>query len=270
MNKLSDARVVIREVAANALMAVPGVATLRSLRGRTSEPADTVKARRYAFGLIIDNPSIRPFVAGADVLEIGPGDHLATGLALLAYGARSYTVLDRFRGNYRSADARAWYGLVEAEWAKYFDRPWPPDLNIDTFPFRLLDARSTEDLDALPQAEFDLVLSQAVGEHVSDIDAFAQATARLLRPNGVAMHNIDFSTHGFSPELFSSAPDWLWHLMGSRRGLPNRKTFSEFEAAFRRHLRVTVVGRSATWASFFLSRADAMNSGPDESRTGNA
>lgn len=226
-----------REILANFLMGFPPIARRRIRAGRTSTHADCEQLRRYAFGLILDNPAIQPLIPGAHVLEIGPGDHLATGLAFLAYGAASYTALDRFAGDYRSTSARAWYALVRSQWAHYFPaRAWPEGLNDfpDLARVHYIDA-AIEDIERLPSGAYDLVVSQAVGEHVQSIDDFAHGTARLLHRSGVALHNVDFSCHGFFPDeplRFLTIPAPIWHLMGSHRGLPNRKRMHDFETAF--------------------------------------
>ncbi len=52
--------------------------------------------------------------------------------------------------------------------------------------------------DAIEPASVDLVLSQAVMEHVADIEATYLALARWLVPGGWMSHQIDFRSHGTS------------------------------------------------------------------------
>jgi SAM-dependent methyltransferase len=235
---------IARAIVANALMGVPGIARWRSKRGRTSLRPTEENLQRFAFGIMDDNPVIAAHVKGADVCEIGPGDHLATGLVLLAAGARSYTALDRFQGDYWGAEAQAWYTLVRRH------RGGPTDFRADVGTI----ASAVEDVDSLPTNAFDLIVSQAVGEHVSDIHAFALATLKMLRPGGIAVHNVDFSNHGIGDgDEFLSVPGWIWHLMGSNRGLPNRKTKAEFLEAFS-IMDVRIERESPTWASFVMVR----------------
>jgi hypothetical protein len=268
-----------REIIANALMGVPSIARMRSRSGRTSLDASNEHLRRYAFGIILNNPSITGLIPGAHALEIGPGDHLATGLSLLAYGAASYTALDRFQGDYGSDGARCWYRLVRERWSDHFS-DWPRGLDADEFPnipqVSMLPV-SIEDSAALPQNRYDLIISQAVGEHVSDIDAFAAATFSMLKPGGHALHNVDFSCHGFfedDPLKFLTIPEPIWHLMGSNRGLPNRRRFHEFLASIQKQpfSSVEIVGRTiakyeslpdlgipvdslrTSWASFLIRK----------------
>lgn len=243
-------RTCAREILANVLMGIPPIARLRSKTGRTSGKANERELRTNVLSFILDYP-IQPLIPGARIMEIGPGDHLATGLALLAYGAKSYAAMDRFQGDYRSDSASRWYALVRDQWSSFFpDRPWPkrlsdfPDLAA-TIPF------STEESEHLPSCAFDLVLSKAVGEHVRDIDQFSAATHQMLAPGGTALHVVDFSSHGiFAPDpmKFLTVSERTWHMMGSNRGLPNRKRLHEFEAAFSMQpfSRVEVIRRSTT------------------------
>src|SRR5262245_22792321 len=103
-------RTCAREIIANMLMGIPAIARRRVAAGRTSAPATPENVRK-ALSIILDYPAIQPRIRGARIAEIGPGDHIATGLALLAYGADSYTAIDRFTGAYDNAAARAWYAL---------------------------------------------------------------------------------------------------------------------------------------------------------------
>lgn len=226
-----------REIVANLLMGIAPLAKLRTKAGRTSSTASEANVRRYAFGIILDNPSIQPLIRGSEVLEIGPGDHLATGLSFLAYGAKSYTALDRFPGNYRGSAARQWYELVREQWGANFVAPWPAGLEyFPDLPNVRSIAACIEDESKLPIAAYDLIVSQAVGEHVRDITAFALATYRMLKPGGTAVHIVDFSCHGFFPEeplRFLTIPDKIWEWMGSNRGLPNRRRIHEMEYCFR-------------------------------------
>jgi SAM-dependent methyltransferase len=235
---------IAREIAANLLMGVPSIAKRRIAAGRTSLPPTEANLRRFAFGIVDDNPAIAARVSGADVCEIGPGDHLATGLVLLGAGAKSYTVVDRFPGDYFGPDAQAWYAAVREA------RPTDADIRaVHAIPAAI------ENVAALPTDAFDLVISQAVGEHVTCIDAFTKATAKMLRPGGVAVHNVDFSNHGLlDGDEFLSVPETVWRWMGSNRGLPNRKRKADFLAAFAPYFNTTIAAQTPTWASFLLTK----------------
>ena len=188
---------VVSEVAKNFLMGVPAIRRSRSKMGRTSPPSDAALLDRYAFPLL--NRAVNWMdISGADVFEIGPGDHLSSGLALLAAGARSYTCADRFAGNYSSPAAKTWYRTVRSMWPESYPA-WPETLDAETFPeccaaVRILPLGVENLFDV---GTFALVGSTSVGEHVSGITAFAEASQRLLRPGGIAIHHIDFAPHDY-------------------------------------------------------------------------
>lgn len=218
-------------VAKNLLMGIPVVRKLRLFRPRTG-PADVTSLDRYVFtGLRTIEQHTE--LEGLDVLEIGPGDHLGLGLACLARGAKSYTALDRFPGQYSGPVAKAWYRAIREAWTG----EWPASLDPEKFPEGYPVKTLPIAVEQAPLGSYDLVFSVAVGEHVSDIQAFARATANLLRPGGTALHVVDFSQHGFEryndPYLFLKIPDWIYRLMGSERGLPNRHRLHEYTEAFR-------------------------------------
>jgi hypothetical protein len=256
LKSIRTTKTILREITANLLMGIPYIAHRRIARGRTSEAPTIENLDRYAFGMVRNNPAIARLIVDADVCEVGPGDHLATGLTVLGHGAASYTALDRFAGDYGGPAAMRWYRFVREHWPAEFPA-WRPAL--DAFPelpvVRTIPA-GIEDLSRLPSNEFDIVLSQAVGEHVIDIYAFSRATHRMLKPGGVALHDIDFSSHGLfgDEETFLKIPEPIWWLMGSNRGLPNRKRKDDFVRAFSIDFDVEVVQESRTWASFLLKR----------------
>jgi SAM-dependent methyltransferase len=246
---------VTAELAKNALMTVPAVRRLRARSARTSLPPNAALLDRYALPLLRRALSVMD-VRGIDVFEIGPGDNLASGLALLAAGAGSYTCADRFPGPYASPQAREWYRVIRAEWPAWLPE-WPAALDVETFPEGYPEVRTLslpiEEIHRVGQ--FDLVGSTSVGEHVSDIAALARATRALLRPRGVAIHHVDFAPHDCwrtrheDPFLFLQFPGWLWRLMGSHRGTPNRFRFHHFVEAFESAgLRVSVPERCFGYA----------------------
>jgi len=77
----------------------------------------------------------------------------------------------------------------------------------------------------LPEASVDLILSQAVLEHVSNLTEIYQAFACWLKPKGIMSHVIDFSSHNVALKWNGhlTYPDLTWKLLTGRRScLPNR------------------------------------------------
>lgn len=227
---------VVVEIAKNLAMTIPLVRKARAKVGRTIITPPTKEALdRYAFDLFRTVQSHCGGVEGKSILEIGPGDNLVTGLAFLAAGAKSYTVIDRFQGAYSSPIARSWYRLLASNWP-YGE--WPAHLDPETFPGAAVSVKelSVEGVSNVDQ--YDVVCSYHVGEHVSDIRAFSDLTRRALAPNGVGVHVVDFGGHQWNrfgdPFLFLKFPALIWNLMGSARGECNRVRFEDYAGYFER------------------------------------
>jgi SAM-dependent methyltransferase len=236
------ARDVVRDALANAVMAIPRVRAWRLGRPRAGErfTGATKSLDRYAFQAVRGIEDVIGPIAGREIIEYGPGDTLSAGLALLAAGATTYTSLDRFVPDYCAPDAKTWYRGIRAGWGAAFPgRTWPDDLDPDRFPEGYADRVTIlrDSIESVRGSErFDVVTSWQVGEHVLDIASFAQQTARHLRPDGVAVHRVDFGPHSWGgyddPLLFLRFPAALWRAMGSNRGVPNRVRHHEFMQAW--------------------------------------
>lgn len=231
------------ELAKNGSMAMPFVRKWRLTRPRTAWAFDGSDAQleRYAFAQLRHVLRLHGPVGGLAIAEVGPGDYLTSGFAMLAAGAASYTAIERFVGDYRGQVAKDWYRAIEKRWPAFFgDLPWPAGLSGDSFPENCGERVQVVDEPFEkyePKRRFDLVCSFQVGEHLSDIEVFAQMHRRILAPGGTAVHRVDFAPHSVwesyaDPLTFLRPPDWLWTLMGSHRGLPNRIRHHEFLAAF--------------------------------------
>ena len=245
---------VLRELAKNFGMGIPQVRAWRLRRPRagalySGTDEDLV---RYAFSPLRILLEVLGSVKGLDILEIGPGDFMTSGLSMLAAGAKSYSVIDRFVGDYQKPEAKIWYKGIQDEWPRFFPNlQWPDYLHAEDFPEAYADRieilTGTIEEASSPR-QYDIVCSFQVGEHVRDIDAFAQANAKFLRPDGVAVHRVDFGPHDcwsfYQDRLtFLRFPDWLWHLMGSNRGAPNRFRYHQVCASIKNAgLKVEVSG----------------------------
>jgi SAM-dependent methyltransferase len=145
-------------------------------------------------------------------LEIGPGDNLALAHCFLANGAAkiyaiekhpsvrvSKPLADHIRAHFRSACASE------------------PDVQVRDF----------ENFDG-PRVDF--VYSIDVIEHVSDVRAAFAHIARILKPNGVSIHSIDFAGHNAFAGTrldFLTCPDGVWNLLHSHLITTNRIRFGE-------------------------------------------
>jgi SAM-dependent methyltransferase len=86
------------------------------------------------------------------------------------------------------------------------------------------------ELDAVPTASVDMVFSQAVLEHVDDLEAAYQAMYQWLKPGGLISHEIDFRSHGTATAWNGhwTFRDVIWKAIRGRRGfLLNRQPHSK-------------------------------------------
>jgi SAM-dependent methyltransferase len=203
---------ILRELAANAVMAVPPLRALRVRRGRTANmgsddaEARLIDARRRFY---LDNIGLDRFV-GATVCEIGPGDAFPFAADAFRAGAARYIAVDRFADGWQT----------------------PADSRITL----IADAVEAMTLDGT----VDILVSFNVLEHVTDPARAFRTMAQALTPTGVMLHRVDYGPHQSwrgddDPAAFLTVPDPLWRAMGSARGYPNRVRHTALRGAARQY-----------------------------------
>ncbi len=171
---------------------------------------------------------------GKRVLEIGPGDSLATELRCLAAGAASYCAVDRFavrvdpvfeqdvfRGVADRMSTAAATRCADVLESVAETEGFP--VNGDRFAYHN-NLPIEYAPDSLGEEAFDIIFSNAVLEHVADVAGTLAACRRLLRPGGVMLHEVDLRSHQTYEKhalQFLEYPSWLWRLMSSHNGEPN-------------------------------------------------
>ncbi len=244
---------VTREIMKNALMHVPLLSRLRKrLYSMQNVPATEIERQQAqiwsTYRSALESAGILDRLAGRDVLEIGPGPILSTGVRLISRGAASYTGIDRFdllrtdrevRSSYR--DLIAGLDPVERERCQGLILP---DDRGPVFDGRMrTEVLSIEEAAMrLPSAGFDLILSYNVLEHVDDVRSALENMKLLMRTSGLMIHRVDVSSHiertDIHPLWQLTVPGPLWRLMYSVRASPNRVRPAEFlETAARLGLR---------------------------------
>ncbi|MCA8925043.1 MAG: class I SAM-dependent methyltransferase [Planctomycetes bacterium] len=192
---------------------------------------------------------------GAEVLELGPGHSLLGGVLLFLWGAARYSAVDPFPiaclepevfqalldrlalpsllGARDPAAARR----AQEDMRARFERAVRFTAGGVEFDPDLLDLRQ-EDAAQLSHADasVDLVASTSVLEHVRDLDAVAAECARVLRPGGLALHQIDFRDHRdfAQPWAFLEHSSEAWERMHAERPFDytNRRRLGDALAAF--------------------------------------
>ena len=188
----------------------------------------------------------RPALEGCSILELGPGINFGALLVCAAFGASRIAVLDKYLVAWnRDYHPRFYRRLREAAPARLPDGPrlnWRPldailaagahppeavtmdagDLSAGGTPFR--------------DGEFDAIVSNAVLEHVGDVRSMARELARVTRPGGVGIHQVDFRDHSYpdEPLNFLAAPDdrYARAFIESKGGGGNRVRPKELAGVF--------------------------------------
>lgn len=176
--------------------------------------------------------------AAFTVLELGPGDSLATALIAAAHGASRTYLVDV--GDFAGTDP-AVYRRLARELAARGHPPPAPEFNtvremLDSTGARYL-TTGLQAFAQIPSGSVDLVFSHSVLEHVrrEEMADTLREMRRLLRPGGVASHNIDLRDHlgGALDHLRFSRRIWEAPLMANSGFYTNRFRHGELMEMFR-------------------------------------
>ncbi len=183
---------------------------------------------RYA-GLSLES------VEGKRFAELGPGDNLGLGLLYLAWGAASYTGLDRFYPVHDAGREREIYlalrESLDTACRKRFDDAvdLSSGIRFDSSRIRCVYGASAEHCDRfLDAGSVDVLLSRVVIQSV-DLDLAIPAMDRLLAQGGVMAHKIDFRDlgmflpFGYHALEFRTPSEGLYRWMIQRGDHPNRR-----------------------------------------------
>jgi SAM-dependent methyltransferase len=156
---------------------------------------------KYAFDVFKQHYEVAGFstVPGRTVLELGPGDSLLTALYARSFGASRTWLIDVAPLASRNSTlfAQAEQMLTQ------LDLPVPGVGRMPSVSAVLQSLNATylteglASLKTVPDGAVDLIFSQAVLEHVrlADFAKLVREMRRVLKPNGVASHEIDFRDH---------------------------------------------------------------------------
>jgi SAM-dependent methyltransferase len=210
------------------------------------------------------------------VAELGPGDSLGTGLAALLSGAERYVAFDVVKYAAREENLRIFDELVElfsarapipdpAEFPEVVpplaDYEFPATLLTEEHLSRALDPERVARLrDAVMQASYqegpiayvvpwwnpsvmspgsvDMIFSQAVLEHIDDLERTYAAMRTWLKEDGIATHSLDYRSHNLTRRWNGhwGYSELKWKLLrGKRTYLINRQPHSAHVAMMRRH-----------------------------------
>lgn len=157
-----------------------------------------------------------------NVLELGPGDSLNSGIISYSLGASHTWLVDT--GKYATTNPHSYYSMHEY----LLNRGYFPPLNsgfksIDQYMEKTRSiylTEGTKSLKNIPDSSIDFCFSNAVLEHIdlNNFDFFVSELKRIMKPNGVSCHRVDlkdhlggglnnlrFSNHLWESSLFKSA-----------------------------------------------------------------
>ncbi len=175
------------------------------------------------------------YLSGKDVLEVGPGDNLGVAIGLIAKGVRSVTCLDRFKPRHdEQRNAQIYRALIAGSNAEEQARInqvvqfeghricLDTERIISRYGFPIEQAA-----EHMSSRRFDLIISRAVLEHVSDLESAWLSMVKLLKPDGQMWHKVDFRNHGkfdqFHPLHFLTISESTWNLITSPDPTLNRE-----------------------------------------------
>ena len=168
-------------------------------------------------------------LGGKVVLELGPGSDLGTGLALVAHGADRYVAFDR--NDLAGQIQENFYELFHAR----------TTIDISPLTDGRVDYITREDFDlrALSGSKFDIVVSNAAFEHFDDVERTIHQLTELMKPDGIAMFEIDLKTHSrwirdADPNNIYRYPHWLYRMFYFP-GQPNRLRPGDYRTALERN-----------------------------------
>lgn len=217
----------------------------------------------YAIGVVrshLVRAGWRDF-GGRSVLELGPGDSIATAVIARALGASRVYLVDA--GDFASYSQQAYTVLQQQLEAGGLQ---PPDVSRCATREQMLAACDAEyltdgldDLRKLPAASIDFVFSQAVLEHVrlTEFDDTQREIRRVLRADGLASHQVDLKDHvgGALNSLRFTRGTWEADWMTASGFYTNRLRFSEMLDSMRRAGLTPEVTAAERWTSLPTPRA---------------
>lgn len=203
------------------------------------------------------------------VAELGPGDSLGIGLAALISGSEKYYALDAVKYTNKSTNLKIMTELIDLfkRRERIPDNLEFPDVRpcLESYKFpdhiltekRLNKALNKERIELIKKAigcldnneknmmieyyapwdnntfiknkSIDMIYSQAVMEHVENLENTYKLLSKWLKPNGFMSHEIDFKSHETSNKWNGhlTYSDAVWKLIkGKRKYSLNRQVYS--------------------------------------------
>ena len=223
--------------------------------GHMDQPAYVLNV----FNEHVDRAGLDGKLQGKTILEIGPGDSIATALVAACYGARSILIDS---GSFATTSIADYHNIAEV---LEFEGLTPPDISKAKTLNDVLDAcgakyltKGLESFSLIKDGAIDLIFSQAVMEHVRKYDFFSTMLEcfRVLTAEAVASHRIDLKDHlgGSLNNLRFSERIWESEFFARSGFYTNRIRFPEMVALFEKAGFVVEISDVNYWEQLPIQR----------------
>ncbi|GEP10505.1 class I SAM-dependent methyltransferase [Methylobacterium gnaphalii] len=175
-------------------------------------------------------------LTGLDILELGPGATLGTGVLLVGLGARSYRAIDAFALAKRTPSEFYWV-LTQTVQGPELDQARLRDavdglVSGRSDPITYVVDPSFDIVHGAAGRSFDLILSSAAFEHFDDIERVLGQVSEVARSGAIFLAGIDFQTHtrgvrGRDPNSIYRFSPGLYRSL-SFPGQPNRQRPADY------------------------------------------
>lgn len=195
-----------------------------------------------------------------NVLELGPGDSLNSGMISSSLGASRTWLVDT--GKYANTDLRSYY-LMHSHLSRNGYSP-PPVKKINSLKQYMLETGTIymtdgiRSLKNIPDSSIDFCFSNAVLEHIDidDFDLFVSELKRIMKTNGVSLHRVDLKDHlgGGLNNLRFSKHVWESAMFKSAGFYTNRLRFRSYFYKFSMAGFLVDTPRIEKWKKIPISR----------------
>lgn len=175
-----------------------------------------------------------PFL-NASILEIGPGPDLGTGIILKSLGAKSYDAIDMFPlasnapkefydSLFDAIEHYPFFASASEGFSEFSSKGFSDNFNYQQVLY--------PSLEPAPKGQFDIILSQAVWEHIADPESTLIRLTGSLKEGGLFINVVDLKAHtrfirDIDPLNNLRYKDSIYNLL-SFQGTPNRMLPSDY------------------------------------------
>ena len=200
---------------------------------------DSINYSHKIFNLHIARSYGQGVPGGMVMLEIGPGDSVASSLLAFAIGARRVYLLDV--GDFACKDITFYKSFAKDMIKRGMRAPNLEEAKSFDDILRLCNAEYLVDgissLRNMPAASIDFIWSHSTLEHVRkyELEELMRELLRVLKPGALSSHNIDYQDHLDSALNNLRIPEFLWEssLVSSSGFYTNRIPAVRMHALFK-------------------------------------